>query len=424
MKPFRLTRVRLSILTFLVFAIILGLAIFGMTRHADPVPTLRPTDLGAALVTHRLLPSLSYGVQAFLWWNETTRARDLEFVRMMRFQYVKQVFGWADIRPAASQPNSWTYADAVMDEVEYRQVKLIARLGNAPTWAIQQASSKPDDPPFDITAFGQYCGDLAARYKGRIVGYQVWNEPNLSREWVGKTPNAAAYVKVLAACYTAIKAADPAAIVISAGLAPTGTLSSEVIPDDQYLVALYQAGIGAYYDVLGLNAPGYKSSPETPPDDPSLNGNRWQAFRHVEDMRAIMVANGEGAKQVALLEVGWTIDPRDTLPGPDGTPTPNPYRWHAVTEDQQAQYLVGAYQYAADHWRPWISLITTIYLPNPDWTENNEEYWWSITTAGYNPTMRTAFIALANAARYINDQSSPPIGGRSNPYTPMPPRKP
>jgi hypothetical protein len=103
---------------------------------------------------------------------------------------------------------------------------------------------------------------------------------------------------------------------------------------------------------------------------------------------------------------------------------PNPYRWHAVTEDQQAQYLVGAYQYAADHWRPWISLITTIYLPNPDWTENDEEYWWSIMTAGYNPYMRKAFIALANAARYIDDQSLPPIGGQSNPYTPMPPRKP
>jgi hypothetical protein len=419
MKQLCLTRVRLSILTLLVFVVMM--AVFG--GQADPWLAPRPTDLGAGLVTRRLLPSLSYGIQVFLWWNETTRARDLEFVRMMRFQYVKQIFGWADIRHDSSQPNNWTYADAVMDEVEYRQLKLIARLSKPPDWAIRQNSGKPDDPPFDIDAFGQYCGDLAARYKGRIIGYQVWNEPNLSREWAGKTPNAAGYVKMLAACYKAIKAADPAAIVISAGLAPTGTLSPDAVPDDQYLGELYKAGMKPYYDILGLDAPGYKSPPETPPDDPSLNGNRWQTFRHVEDMRAIMVANGDGAKQVALLEVGWTIDPRNTVSGPDGTPQPNPYRWHAVTEQQQAQYLVGAYQYAADHWRPWISLITTIYLPNPDWTENDEEYWWSIITAGYNPYMRKAYTALANAPRYIDSLTLPPIGDRSNPYTPMPPRK-
>jgi hypothetical protein len=28
----------------------------------------------------------------------------------------------------------------------------------------------------------------------------------------------------------------------------------------------------------------------------------------VEDLRALMVANGDGHKQVAVLEMGWTVD--------------------------------------------------------------------------------------------------------------------
>ncbi|HVO42038.1 MAG TPA: hypothetical protein VMT34_05430, partial [Aggregatilineales bacterium] len=243
-----------------------------------------------------------------------------------------------------------------------------------------------------------------------------WNEPNLNREWAGYPPNAAAYVKLLAVCYDAVHRADPNAIVISAGLAPTGGdgIPTDATPDEDYFRAMYAAGLSGHFDVLGLNAPGYKSSPEFPPDDPSLGGNRWQAFRHVEDMRAIMVANGDGAKQIAILEMGWTTD---TRPG-------SPYAWQGVNEELQADYLVGAYRYAAAHWRPWVGLMVTIYLPDPSWTEENEEYWWSIITPGYSPRIKTAFVALANMDRHMDGVDLPeqPAGGSV--YKPLPPRKP
>lgn len=418
------TRIRLS----LVLALVIGaiLILYALLPRATPgnpaTPTPRPSDLGAGLVTQRAFPSIGYGIQAFLWWNDALRPRDLELVRQMRFQYVKQIFGWRDIQPDSALPPTWSHADAVVDEANYRGVKLIARLGKPPDWAIRPAGHTADEPPFDAEAFGRFCGDLAARYRGKIAGYQVWNEPNLDREWLNRTPNAAAYVKVLAACHKAIKAADPAAAVITAGLAPTNTLSPQVIPDEQYLIEMYGAGAANHYDVLGLNAPGYLLPPETPPDDPRLDGQRWQVFRHVEDMRAIMVANGEGRKQVAVLEMGWTIDPRMTIPGADGTPQPNPYRWHAVSEAQQADFLVRAYAYAAQHWRPWVGLMLMIYIADPTWTPDNEEYWWAIVEPGYDLKMRQAFIDLANAPRSIDDTVIPPITNGINPYTPMPPR--
>jgi polysaccharide biosynthesis protein PslG len=404
----------------LVGVLIVSLLTACTLPQATPIPTTRPTDLGANLITDPVFPSLGYGVQVFLWWNAHTRARDLEDVRRMRFTYVKQIFGWRDIEPFADQPPDWSESDAVMDEITYRQIEVIARLGKPPDWALRTPTS-PDDPPFDVERFGVYCGMLAERYKGRIAGYQVWNEPNLSREWGGYTPNAAAYVKLLKPCHAAIKAADPDAQVITAGLAPTGDWSANAVFDDMYLLHMFEAGVSDYYDVLGLNAPGYASAPETAPDAPELQGHRWQAFRHVEDMRAIQVQQGDGEKQIAILEMGWTTDARDTIMN-NGTEVPNPYWWHAISEEQQADYLVRAYRYAALNWRPWMSLMITIYIPDPGWTPDREEYWWALSDAGFNTRYRPAYIDLANMERWINDVYMPAIDPGANPYTPMPPR--
>ena len=373
-----------------------------------PTVTPRPTDLGVNLVTQPTYPSLTYGIQAFLWWNPVTRALDLEHVRQMNFNAVKQIFAWASIQPAANVPPDWSHADAVVQEVTYRGLEVIARVDSPPGWALDH-SGTPGAFPLDLTRWGSFCHDLAAHYSGKIAGYQIWNEPNLAREWFGRSPNAREYVTLLQTCYTQIKQADPSAIVISAGLAPTGTTSPTVTRDDVFLQQMYDAGLAHVSDVLGLNAPGYKSPPTTDPGDPSLDGQRWQSFRHVEDMRAIQVANGDGAKQIAILEMGWTLD---TI-HPD-------YSWFAVTDIQQAHYLVGAYQYAAANWRPWVGLMVMIYLPDPTWTPNNEEYWWAIATPGYEPIMRPAFADLANMAKVSGNTVTPPRQPGANPYTPLP----
>jgi hypothetical protein len=292
----------------------------------------------------------------------------------------------------------WDHADAVVDDVTCQGLNIVARLDGPPDWATQPSSSDPAAPPVNLDAWGEFCGTLAARYKGEIAGYQVWNEPNLRREWGGRPPNAAGYVQVLKVCTLAIREADPDAVIISAGLAPTGTWLPDAIPDVDYLRGMYAAGAAPWFDVLGLNAPGYAASPTMSPDEAEAQyGQRWMSFRHVEDMRGIMVAAGDAAKQVALLEVGWTTDPR----------ADSPYHWHAVSEQQQAEYLVGAYRWAADHWRPWVGLMVTIYMADPDWTENNEEYWWALDTPGYPPRYRQAYVDLANMEKVMGNTLIP-----------------
>lgn len=405
-------------LAFILIACLIFVAACAPSPAATttPIPTPRPTDLGASLIKNPPFPSITYGIQAFLWWNPVTRALDLEHVRLMDFSHVKQIFAWANIQPLNRQDFDWSNADTVVNESAYRGIKVVARVDHPPTWALRpEVAVMPGSVPLDLDAWGKFCGALAGRYKGKLAGYQLWNEPNLDREWFGRTPDPAGYVTLLKTCYRAMKAADPDAVIISAGLAPTGTADQHVTPDDIYLLRLYDAGLSPFYDVLGLNAPGYKSSPERDPSDAALGGNRWQVFRHVEDMRAIQVAAGDGAKQVAILEMGWTLDKIN----------PN-YAWFAVTEAEQAANLEGAYQYAAAHWRPWIGLMTTIYLPDPDWTEAREEYWWAISTPGYSPQMRPAYMALSNMAKVSGTTIKPrrdpgAAGGQFTPRAPPTP---
>ncbi len=335
-----------------------------------------------------LFDSPAYGVHLSQWWDLEALDRDMRLTQEMGFGWVKQKFAWRDIEGHAKGEYDWFRPDWIVDTAVSHNLNLVIRIDRQPLWAVRTLPDeeiKNNQPPVDLADFGDFCGVLADRYKGRVAAYQVWNEPNLNREWGEQPPNPAEYTALLQVCYEAIKAADPAAIVISAGLAPTGTHDNTAVPDDLYLQGMYDAGAGNYFDVLGLNAPGYKAPPEASPtegaDNPDYGGGRWFVFRHVEDMRRIMVMNGDAAKQIAILEMGWTTDQINES-----------YKWHAVTEQEQATYLAGAYTYAAANWRPWIGLMTTIYLADTAWTEADEQYWWSIVLP--DGTRRPAFEAL------------------------------
>ncbi len=368
--------------------------VFALARLASRDP------LAAAAVTAPSFTSLTYGIHTALWWDEHRANLHLDWVRLMVFSHVKQIFAWEDLEP---RRGAWVFdrADEIVSAVEDRGLKLVVRLSDAPDWSHPSLPGHKDRdfvdaPPDDLNDMAAYCGTLAGRYRGRIAAYQIWNEPNLSREWGNRPPDAAAYTALLRACGSAIRAADPSAILISAGLAPTGTYDQTAHPDDVFLQALYAAGFQREIDVVGVNAPGYNNPPDLSPDDAAAQGSqRFFTFRRVEDLRKIMVANGDAARQMAILEMGW-----HTNPGTDPD-----YAWFAVDEATQARYLVEAYQYAADHWRPWMGLMTTIYLPDPAWTPEREEYWWAITTPeGY---VRPAFIELANMAKYCGDRVIP-----------------
>ncbi len=324
--------------------------------------------------------SPDYGAQAFLWWRPETADRDLGIMADAGFGWVKQWFAWQDIEGAGPGIYDWSTADRVVDQVEKHGLKLLVRV--SPTdqafWA--------GDPPENADEFAKFVGAMAQRYRGRIQAYQVWNEPNLSREWGNKPVDPAGYAQLLKKAYTAIKAADPNAIVITAGMAPTTADQADAMYDIKFYTQMYEAMGGnsdGYFDMLGIHAAGYALPPETDPaevaSDPKYYNNdpspaerlRVYSFRHAEDIRKLMESYGDSDKKIAILEFGWTWDDR-----PD-----SPYYWHGkaagINPRIQGEYLVRAYQWAEQNW-PWIGIMSLIYMPDPKWTKADEQYYWAI----------------------------------------------
>ena len=290
------------------------------------------------------MTSPDFGVQAFLWWKPEVADRDLQLVQDAGFKWVKQLVSWQDVEGAGKGQYDWTNLDRIVGQAEQHGLKLIVRVSqdpDRPFWA--------GNPPENADHFADFLTAMASRYQGRIQAYQVWNEPNLAREWGGRRPDPAGYARLLKTAYSAIKGADPKATVITAGMAPTGTDTEIAMPDTAFYDKMYQAMKGnsdGYFDMLGVHAAGFAAPPEVSPDEaaadkPKYGGERFFAFRHVEDVRKIMEKYGDKDKRVAVLEFGWTTDNR-----PD-----SPYYWHGagagIDEATKGKYLVRAVRVGA-----------------------------------------------------------------------------
>jgi polysaccharide biosynthesis protein PslG len=339
-----------------------------MTAVPVPTPTSWPLPERTA--------SPEVGINVHMWWDPwAALRRDWHLVQDAGFVWVKQRLAWADVEGAGPGHYDWQSADFIVDEAGNAGVSLLLRVDHPPVWAVTpDTEAAASFLPISLEAFGDFCSVVAQRYRGRVRAYQIWNEPNLAREWEGHVPDPAGYVRVLQTCYVAIKQADPDALVVSAGLAPTGSSSPEAMPDEAYLVGMYEAGAAPYFDMLGLNAPGYKAPPEIAPEEVAnpesgYGGHGFFCFRHAEGMRAIMERYGDAHKQVAILEFGWHTN--DSPEHPD-------YSWFAVTPEEQGAYLVRALQYAEEHWSPWVGPMFVWNLPDPKWTPEHEEFWWGI----------------------------------------------
>jgi hypothetical protein len=353
--------------------------------------TSPPTQ--AADATPYRAKSPEYGMNVFVWGNPKTTDRDLGLLKSAGFGWQKTLFQWKDIEPQRGVFD-WTEADRVIRASAANGIKVIARLDRQPAWA--RGDGANNGPPDNYADFGDYVSALVSRYRsdspiGQMQAIEVWNEPNLNREWGNQPINqdsAGDYVRLLKTAYEAAKAADPSVVVITAGLSPTGWSDDTARPDDVYLQWMYDAGAKAYFDVLGAHGPGFKAPPDVSPEEaannPAYGGHRSFTFRRVEDLRDIMVQNKDGDKQIWLLEFGWTTDDVHQA-----------YAWHRVTPEQQGDYLLSAYKWAHDNWSPWIGVMTLWTLPDPSWGPDREEYWWAV--ANPDGTDRPALTQLRTA---------------------------
>jgi hypothetical protein len=103
--------------------------------------------------------------------------------------------------------------------------------------------------------YNSFVAQLAASGADAI---EVWNEPNIDREWPAGQINGANYTRLLAGAYNAIKGANSNTIVISGAPAPTGFFGAagctdQGCNDDVFMQQMAAAGAAQYMDCVGLH---------------------------------------------------------------------------------------------------------------------------------------------------------------------------
>jgi hypothetical protein len=217
----------------------------------------------------------------------------------------------------------------------------------------------------NLAAFGQQLHNLALNNGAYIDAYEIGNEVNLDADYGwNAAPIAADYVTLLCVAYDNIKQADPTAVVVSAGLAPTGRVQGDwnghnghngLYQDErEYLIEFLAAGGADCLDAFGYHPYGFSADYDAEPDvssaDPTQNCANGFCFRGAEKFHEVMQAHGAGNKQVWATEFGWIVEPpAECLADPSWQGR----LWQIVSEAKQASNLEGAFQYADANW-PWM----------------------------------------------------------------------
>jgi hypothetical protein len=182
-----------------------------------------------------------------------------------------------------------------------------------------------------------------------------------------------AYTELLKVGYIRAKEADPSVVVICGALASTIEVDYHPhgLNDFIFLQRMYDAGARDYFDVLAMQGYGLWSGPTDRRMQP-----RVLNFSRPLYIRDIMVRNGDEHKPIWLSEMNWNTVPQ-------GFPAGAPYG--QVTEEQQARYVVQAYQRIQEEW-PWVGVVNFWFFKRAtDLEKDRPEYYFRMVEPDFTP---------------------------------------
>jgi hypothetical protein len=279
---------------------------------------------------------------------------------------------WDWVQYGGPSKFDWTQLDQAVNSIRAAGMTADLIIDGCPPWAAPTGTSGDSAPPPASPAqYAAWAADVATRYAPKGVGtFEIWNEPNNAGFWQPQA-NAAAYTANLVAAYAAIKSVDPAAFVISGGLAPEVTDGSNIAPVD-FLTAMYAHGAKGSFDAVGYHPYCYPALPNT---YESWSG--WcQMAATSPSIRSVMSSNGDSAKQIWITEVGAPTG------GPDG-----------VGNAPQATALTQAIANAKT--TSWIGAFYIYTWQDSGTDESTDQDWFGLMTAGGSTKLSHTAVSTA-----------------------------
>lgn len=367
------------------------------TATETPGPTPTPVPL---LDASRMGLQLYSNVDYEIWERQVLIQAEVTGVGWVKIQV-----NWAFLQPDG--PNDFNARMQLFEQQVEAAVRpgfnILLSIAKAPQWARSDLneSGPPDDP--------QVLADFITFMLGTKIGpavraIEVWNEPNLAREWRGTLPfSGAGYMRLFAPAYNAIRAYSSGITIVTAGLAPTSTQDGVSVDDRVYLQQMYDAGLGNYTDVvIGAHPYGWGNPPDARCCDMSPERG-WDDDPHfffldnLEAYRDILVNNGQADRQLWVTEFGWATW--------EGIPSEPPDIWMTYnTAADQANYAIRAFEIAQS--LPYVGPMVLWNLNYANQTlvdQRSEITAYSILNPAVFPSERPLYWALARATGALTD---------------------
>jgi hypothetical protein len=302
---------------------------------------------------------------------------------------------WSSIQESGPNQYRWEKYDNVIQSANARGLKILGVIAYTPAWARPHGTSDKT-PPSDVADYGNFVSAVVSRYSVApydVHHWEIWNEPNHHDFWSPRA-DVAKYTALLKEAYTAAKAVDPSAVIITGGTAPAPSNGTDTDPRS-FLRGIYDNGGKGFFDAVGHHP---YTFPDLPDRDPTINGGdpNWSSWfimaSSSPSLRSIMVSQGDGNKKIWATEFGF--------PSSGGSA--------AVTEDQQAAYTARGLQLFSSY--PWAGPLF-LYKFHDDCT-NPDSYdcGHGLTRVDYTP--KPAYRAYRNAA---SAPTQNPAGRRTRP---------
>jgi hypothetical protein len=223
---------------------------------------------------------------------------------------VRVVFNWAMAQPyrqfsdvplseraafvdVGGVPTRFGDLDRIVALAAVRRLPVLPVVTYVPDWDARHPG-KAGSPPASAKPYADFVTALVHRYGPNgdfwrqhpyiaplpLRRWQIWNEPDLIPNWSDQ-PFEKDYVHLLRAAHDAVKAADPHATVVLAGMPNFAW---------QYLQTLYKDGARPLFDVVAVHP--YTAKPSG-------------VILFLEMVRQVMDQNGDARKPMMATEISW-----------------------------------------------------------------------------------------------------------------------
>jgi LysM repeat protein len=267
------------------------------------------------------------------------------------FQFPDQMRGagmtWAKSQIVWNQGDSASIAGGAIEQARSRGFKILLGVVGNPA----QLAANPTQY---YQNFANFLGEVA---RLNPDGIEVWNEPNIDRQWPAGQISGQNYTQMLSAAFQAIKRANPNVLVVSGAPAPTGFFGNRCTgqgcDDNVFIQQMASAGAGQFMDCVGVHYNEGILPPSATSGDPrGSSGHYSRYYTSMVNLYAGVFPN----KPLCFTELGYV-----TPEGYPGGTLPSGFDWgNGNTLQEQAEWLAQAVQLARSSRRVRLMIIWNV----------------------------------------------------------------